>query len=175
MVQPIKAKTFDDYVTHYFIPYISSAAQGNVSILDLVWDTYPEDSLKLQTQEKRGSGSKVARTIVKCTTPVPTSWKHFLQNSENKVDLFRYLSDEVTQASAGIHGIQLYATKDDTVLVSATVGRSQSDLQRISPCSHQEADGRMFLHVLDASREGHSKVMVRTVDSDVVVIVIGIF
>ena len=175
MVQPTKAKTFDDYVTRHFIPYLSSSAQGNVRRLDLVWDTYPEDSLKLQTQEKRGSGSKVARTVVKGTTPVPSSWKHFLQNSENKVGLFQYLSDEVTHASSTIPGIHLYATKDDRVLVSGTADRLQSDLQNISPCNHHDADGRMFLHVSDASREGHSKVMVRTVDSDVVVIAISIF
>lgn len=45
-----------------------------------------------------------------------------------------------------------------------------------TPCNHEEADTRIVIHVLHAlsSREAKS-VVVRTVDSDVVVILIGKF
>ena len=43
------------------------------------------------------------------------------------------------------------------------------------PCSHQEADSRIFLHQYDAAKHGHSKAFIRTVDGGVVVIAIGDF
>ena len=41
------------------------------------------------------------------------------------------------------------------------------------PC--QQADTRMMLHLYHASRQGHSKTFLRSVDSDVVVLTINIF
>lgn len=43
------------------------------------------------------------------------------------------------------------------------------------PCSHEEADTRLLLHVADAVQKGFRKVYVRTVDTDVVVLAIAMF
>ena len=40
---------------------------------------------------------------------------------------------------------------------------------------HEEADTRMCLHVSDAIRKGARYVLVRTVDTDVIVILVGVF
>lgn len=48
-------------------------------------------------------------------------------------------------------------------------------LQNLSPCNHEEADGRIFLPLADVSQQGHSKASIRTIDSDVVVIEISMF
>ena len=94
--------------------------EGEVHRWDIEWDTYPEESLKLQAQEKRGSGIRVARTVVKGTlTPIPTSWKNLLQNRDTKSNLFRFLSEAVVDVSANIPQTLLYFTKDDLVLVNA--------------------------------------------------------
>ena len=45
----------------------------------------------------------------------------------------------------------------------------------MSANDHEEADGRICLHVDDALNEGATTVLVRTVDTDVVVILVGIF
>ena len=42
-------------------------------------------------------------------------------------------------------------------------------------CNHEEADTRIVIHVYDALERGAKKVMVRTVDTNVVVILIGQF
>ena len=41
------------------------------------------------------------------------------------------------------------------------------------PCSHEEADTRLFLHMADAVKKGYRKLLVRTVDTDVVVVAIA--
>jgi hypothetical protein len=51
------------------------------------------------------------------------------------------------------------------------VSNTQSqDLTNISPCNHEEADTRIMLHVDHAVQCGYKKIIIRTVDSDVVVL-----
>ena len=50
-----------------------------------------------------------------------------------------------------------------------------SDLARLAPCSHEEADTRLLLHVADALQKGYKKVTIRTVDTDVMVLAIASF
>ena len=46
----------------------------------------------------------------------------------------------------------------------------------LSPCSHEEADTRFFfVHVNDCAKTGHSKIVVRTGDTDVIVIAVASF
>ena len=42
------------------------------------------------------------------------------------------------------------------------------NLQSLTPCSQEEADTRMFLHLAAAVTAGHTNVLMRTVDSDIV-------
>ena len=37
----------------------------------------------------------------------------------------------------------------------------------LAPCTHEEAATRMFLHAADAVNQGHQRIILRTVDSDV--------
>ena len=47
--------------------------------------------------------------------------------------------------------------------------------QIFSPCGHEEADTRLIVHVIDALKYEHRSIEICTVDTDVVVIVIGLF
>lgn len=49
------------------------------------------------------------------------------------------------------------------------------DLNALAPCTHEEADTRVFLHVAAATLAGHHKVIFRSNDSDVVVLGITTF
>ena len=48
------------------------------------------------------------------------------------------------------------------------------DTSQISPCNHEEADTHIMLHVKDTVQTGMRQIMIRTVDTDVVVIAISI-
>ena len=43
------------------------------------------------------------------------------------------------------------------------------------PPVHEEADTRLLLHVVDCAKHGYRRVMLRTVDTDVIVIAIGMY
>ena len=45
-----------------------------------------------------------------------------------------------------------------------------ADLSFISPCNHEEADTRVFLHTKDMTLKGHKSILIRTVDTDVLVL-----
>lgn len=49
------------------------------------------------------------------------------------------------------------------------------DIFELQPCTHEEADSRIFLHVAHLASSGLKIILLRTVDSDVVVIAIVLF
>ena len=89
---------------------------------------------------------------------------------ENKTELFHYLSQQVI-AMPKEADKEIYVTCDENVLCSSIQGH----LSNLAPCSHEEADTRLFLHVSDAVQKGSKAVMIRTVDTDVVVLGITLF
>ena len=46
------------------------------------------------------------------------------------------------------------------------------DSSTLAPCLHEEADTRMFVHAADAASGGHKNIIIRTVDTDVVVLAV---
>ena len=50
-----------------------------------------------------------------------------------------------------------------------------ADMSNLIPCSQEEADTRLLLHALDAVQKVSRKLLVRTVDTDVVVLAISKF
>ena len=68
-------------------------------------------------------------------------------------------------------GKVIFATGEERVLCSI----ADADVSKLVPCSHEEADTRLLLHVADAVQGECRKVCVRTVDTDVVVLAITHF
>ncbi|KAK3737870.1 hypothetical protein QZH41_006348, partial [Actinostola sp. cb2023] len=89
------ATTFDDYADKVFIPYLLQQLQ-DIPRLDVVWDRYIPDSLKASTRDKRGKGT---RRKVAGQTKLPKNWMEFLRDSENKKELFAFLSSKVAHFS----------------------------------------------------------------------------
>ena len=166
ILSPGTAKTFQDYANSVFVPYVLSQLQKTRRV-DIIWDRYLPDSLKGTTRQKRGRG---VRRRVSPNTTIPKNWKDFLRADENKTELFSFLSQQVAILSPK-DGKEIYATCGRNVLCSP----AQCDLSNLTPCSHEEADTRLLLHVSDAVQKGAKKVMIRTVDTDVLVIAVAGF
>ena len=47
------------------------------------------------------------------------------------------------------------------------------DTSGLDPCNHEELDTRMFVHLADAVTKGFNKVLLNTVDTDVVVLTVA--
>ncbi|KAL7395390.1 hypothetical protein ABVT39_015644 [Epinephelus coioides] len=161
MLKPTSVKTFDEYAQEIFIPYLNRKF-GHVTRLDLVWDRYLSESLKAATRAKRGEGMQ--RRVVG-SAPIPRNWQSFLRVDSNKTELFTLLSDALLVEFVQDNK-QLVVRNGVEVLSKPPL----QDLSSIAPCTHEEADSRMLLHVAHAARNGHQKIMIQTVDTDVVVL-----
>ena len=133
--------------------------------MDIVWDVYDPDSLNSTTRSHRGKG---VRRRVLPDTKIPGNWGLFLRVDENKTELFNYLTDEIVHVN---HNNKLVVATHDENVVSSP----QYDSRHITPCSHEEADVKMMVHVADISYQGLKKIMLRTVDTDVLVLAVAIY
>ena len=61
-------------------------------------------------------------------------------------------------------------TREENVLMSTN--DTNINMEALAPCTHEEADTRIFLHVWHAVREGYKSVMIDASDTDIVVIAI---
>ena len=91
----------------------------------------------------------------------------FLRDSVNKKELFAFLTSKVAQFSWP-PAKAVYVTSGQAVVC---IG----DIIPMQKCNHEEADTSIAVHVLHALKQGEQTICVRTVDTDVVVIVAGTF
>ena len=80
--------SFDEYADQVFIPHILKQLE-NCKQADIVWDTYISNSIKASVREKCGKG---VRQKVAGNNKLPAKWMDFLRNSNNKQELFLFLS-----------------------------------------------------------------------------------
>ena len=123
-------------------------------------------SLKKATCERRGTGQ---RRQVTMSMRIPTDWKGFLRNDENKNELFLLLASYVVSMDIPCDK-ELYTTAGESVLSS----KNRMDLTSLAPCTHEKADTHLMVHVLDARLCGHRRIMIRTNDTDAVVLAASI-
>ena len=90
----------------------------------------------------------------------------FLRVDENKTELFEFLAQRMSELPNTDK--QIITTFKNEVLCNQN--RQQANL---SPCSHEEADTRIILHFADAAKSGYDRILLRTVDTDVVVLAIA--
>ena len=60
----------------------------------------------------------------------------------------------------------------NALLISGEAVLSSKSSRDMQVCNHEEADTRIFVHVRDAVEHGAQNVLIRTVDTDVVVIAV---
>ena len=69
----------------------------------------------------------------------------------------------------------MFATSNKTAHVLHSTSTTTVDVSQLTPCNHEEADTRLFLHCRHAVMNGLKSLMISTVDSDVVVLAVHYF
>lgn len=153
--------TFLQYAEKVFLPFLTRELDS-ANRVHVVWDAYHPDSLKESTREKRGKGK---RKKVGENTKLPRDWKNFLLDSSNKEELFALLSKRIGIFECQTEGKKIFITSAENVMSCGE--------RVMQPCNHEEADTRIILHIVDALKNGAKSIFVRTVDTDVIVILAG--
>ena len=107
--------TFSDYALKLVLPYISKQLMSGDRI-DVVWDTYRPDSLKVHSRQSRGTGDKIR---VDRSTRIPANWKSFLRIDENKTTLYEFLATQISLLKTP-QGKVVLTTYRENVLVANT-------------------------------------------------------
>ena len=155
--------TFQQYAEQVFVPFLRHELQ-TVNRVDVVWDSYFDSSIKGAATEKQGAG---LRRKVNPQTKIPLKWNDFLRDSSNKIELFSFLTNTAARQEVA-DMIELYITSDESVI---SIGNASS----MPNCSHEEADTRIVVHLLHSVQMGNKKIFVKTVDTDMIVILLGNF
>ena len=162
-IQPRTSKTFEAYAREDIMKRVELYASKHQRV-DIVFDVYDESSLKTETRSSRGPGMR----RVTETSKTPQNWRSFLRNDNNKTELFDFLADRLCTIQTA-----------STVTVIVTKGRYEfsnksKPLDAKSPCTHEEADSRIFVHARDAVMDGAHSIIIRPNDTNVHVIAVSV-
>ena len=83
------------------------------------------------------------------------------------MELLSFLSKALVVSFKHEERKELVTDGDQVICVPA-----QQNMHLLAPCNHEEADSRMMLHVAHAARHDHHQILVRTVDTDIVVLTV---
>ena len=158
-----RTKIFFGYAEQSFLPYEKTQLRHGKRV-DIVWDEYVENSLKATTRSERGAGVRRRDTA---NNQLPRHWKEFLRVDENRRELFKLLAESTSSLEVEKQVILTYGKQVLTTL-------PRNDISSLVPCSHEEADTRMLLHVQVALQQGNRKILLRTVDTDVLVLALAL-
>ena len=161
VLSPTNVTTFNDYANGVFILHILKLLKSYRRV-DVVWDSYIASSIKESTREKRGKG---VHKKVSGPTKVPGSCPDFLRDPTTKEEFFQFFSDKVS-SNDWPDGKEIFITLGTDVI-------SRGSAHSMPRCDHEEVDRKIVIHLKDALDRGCSTCLVRTVDTDVVVILIG--
>ena len=163
MLHPKGARSFSEYSSNVLIPYIMLKFH-NATHLGFVWSRYIENSLEGKVMAKRGKG--VCRRLV-AEGVILKNWEDFFQVYSNKSEPFNFLTKAlfVTFYSDGKH---LVITGGNSILSNPTL----CDPHSLSSCTCEKADIYLLLYTNCPALWGHFKVLIKTVDTDVVVLAV---
>ena len=135
-----------------------SLVTTNISRVDLFFDLYLINSLKSTARQKRGSSSAVRFRPSSVELELV-----FKSNSENKQAPFVFLAQK--DASVVCHPYQdMNVTSNDTAHALHSTATTV-DVSLLTPCNHEEADTRVFLHCKHSAINGLKSLMISTVHS----------
>ena len=162
--------TFDEYVDKVFVPHIIKQLAKSKRV-DIVWDTYMYISSsikKIHERKKRGNG--ILRKVAG-KNKLPANWADFLHvhvcDPTNKQKLFAFLSKKIANVNC--------PEDKEIIITSGAAAILRGTDPSMVPCDHEEADTRLLIHLQDALLNNCTNCLVRTVNTDVVVILIGKF
>ncbi|CAH3124044.1 unnamed protein product [Porites lobata] len=121
--------------------------------------------------KRAGNGKAHSKNTTAMTWSPPSLSDCGRIRSGSKCDLIQCIDKLVGTEESHNHAtiLQTIVTKGEEVLCSPpATGRN-----KLSLCSHEEVETRIMVHITDAVQDGHQSVMIRSTDTDVVVLTVA--
>jgi hypothetical protein len=170
MVKTGGTSTFGELADKYWHIFTVPLNQEDCNRVDIVFDRYDRlESLKAEERLKRGSSTALEVKIAGENTPVPKQWAKYISNPSNKSNLVAFLSkrwhDTGPNMLSADNCVILAGGFNDGMDVVVISANNSSYLEELRS-DHEEADTRMMLHALHASKD-HMRVVIQSPDTDV--------
>ena len=160
--------TFGGFARALLSRILDIANRYNSGRIDIVADQYGGQSIKHHTRLGRKSKGHGQQIEFSSDTPVPND---FMTDESNKAKLNDYLCKQFAEACPVIWGKEFCISNG---LLNVFTSDGEREILHPNLISiHEEADNRIVAHVNDIIEKGHSSVVTRTGDSDVVVILLS--
>ena len=134
-------------------------------------DHYTELSIKSSARLARKSISFAQQILFDSETRVPNVCQSFLTNEMNKTKRNEFIIWKFVSSNSWKHQ---YCFTNGTKNVITEAGQTRIYNSGVVNSVLEEADNHILCNISDIISKGYSKIMVRTVDSDVVVILLGV-
>jgi uncharacterized LabA/DUF88 family protein len=169
--KPSNAKTFNDLARCFFATAVERHIKAGMSRVDVMLNCYDGFSIK---DDKRTARTKTKKTIRKIIddgeTHLPSDWSMFISLKDNKANLAQFLAVYLVERSktANYYVVTAGGISDRiNVLISSDI--SIEGLQS----NHEEADTRIIVHAINASRADFDRLLIVSPDTDVLVLLIS--
>ena len=163
-----ESKKFGEYADKDFANHLASRAKrSSIERIDVCSTFIGKRTSKHPQREDRGIGSRIR--VVE-TTPVIRNWRNLLRVNENKDELLQLIAAKCVSNNR-LSNFRLVFTAGEYVLTND----NSIEILSLAPCNHEEADMRVFVDAKNMAEIGHRKIMIKIVDTVVIIIAIAIF
>ena len=168
--RPKEAKTFGD-LSDTIVMNIFKNFEFSTRVY-VIFDTYNPTSIKEATRQKRAAAAKSIRRIVEGpSVPLPVRWESFISSSENKQNFASFLSREIICPSKKL------PPRYECFVAGGVADGMDAESSKLGKLSHmasnqEEADTRIVLHAADATSKGFQNIVIRSQDTDVLVLLV---
>ena len=160
-------KTFSDFSLEILHRVVNEALRHGADRADFVLDTYPTESIKNGERQRRAAQGVSTMMIINGSQQLPRQWKKYLSSGLNKNNLADFLFKDWSQQRSRV---TLYITHGSLCrVIQSTCDLLTSTVVPELETDHEEADTRLMLHALHASKS-HSVVNIKSPDTDVAII-----
>ena len=158
------AKTFNEFADG-IIEFVKNPSSG-CSLIDLICDSYFDNSLKSLTCEARGCGPFFPFTEA---TNVPKDFQgNFLKHNRNKVALNSFLTGKLLMHDFG--GVIVFISVNSEVKCNST--DVSKEVLHIG-CTQEETDTKVIVHVKHCLLNGFRNTVVKAVVTDIVTLLLA--
>ena len=160
----LSSLTYSDFAK-YILNYVETlATKLQVERMDLVFDTYLNESIKSMTRDSRGQSCEI---LFDEDDLIKEKAESFLLNSENKTRFNALIQKHATNPLFWQWSGEIVTTYGKKFW---SRNEGVREIGEWMDAVHEEADNRMLIHAKDMLDAGIKSIVIRTGDTDVIII-----
>lgn len=166
--------TFKDLINNFCNTLLQKASSMNTKRIDLVFDSYFQNSIKSSEHQRRLKASSIEYNDINERIMLPKQEDTFWGSSQNKMLLQKFLK-QCVQNDIAFSGYDVIFSSMNDIPVSSNKPNLDDSYLNVQCSNIEEADVKIVVHVNHAVKKGYTNVYVISSDTDVIVLMLYFF